>query len=73
MRETDARLDDEIMADFDETFPELSQNDEAIRKIDEDAMKSAAGKEKWRNFINKYEKKGRCRRLTQSPTSTLVP
>ncbi|SHO79863.1 Similar to S.cerevisiae protein YPL225W (Protein of unknown function) [Malassezia sympodialis ATCC 42132] len=51
------KLDDEIMADFDETFPELSQNDEAIRKIDEDAMKSAAGKEKWRNFINKYEKK----------------
>lgn len=60
------------MADFEETFPELAQNDEAIRKIDEDAMKSAAGKDKWRNFINKYEKKGGCRRLTQSPTLTLV-
>ncbi|WFD28486.1 D-lactate dehydrogenase (cytochrome) [Malassezia nana] len=51
------KLDDEIMADFEETFPELAKNDEAIRKIDEDEMKSPSGKEKWRNFINKYEKK----------------
>lgn len=48
------------MADFEQTFPELAKNDEAIRKIDEDEMKSASGKEKWRNFINKYEKKGTC-------------
>jgi hypothetical protein len=36
----------------------VASNDEAVRKIDEDAMKSPAGKEKWRNFIMKYEKKG---------------
>ena len=54
----DERLDQEIYTDFEETFPEVASNDEAVRKIDEDAMKSPAGKEKWRNFIMKYEKKG---------------
>ena len=39
-------------------------NDESkVKKIDEEAMKSPKGKEKWRLFINKYEGKGesRCR------------
>ena len=53
---SDARLDNDIYSDFEQTFPELASSDDAIRKIDEDAMKSPAGKEKWRNFIMKYEK-----------------
>jgi len=52
----DIRLDNDIYSDFEQTFPELASSDDAIRKIDEDAMKSPAGKEKWRNFIMKYEK-----------------
>ena len=53
---SDARLDNDIYSDFEQTSPELASSDDAIRKIDEDAMKSPAGKEKWRNFIMKYEK-----------------
>lgn len=34
------------------TFPELA-TPEALAKLDENEMKSAAGKEKWRNFIMK--------------------
>ncbi|KAN0061448.1 hypothetical protein ACQY0O_006295 [Thecaphora frezii] len=53
------KLDDEIYEDFQTTFPELSESTDpkSVAKIDEDAMKSPAGKEKWRNFINKYENK----------------
>lgn len=53
-----SKLDDEIYDDFKATFPELESSDEKIKKLDEDAMKSPQGKEKWRNFLNKYEGKG---------------
>lgn len=43
-------MDDEIVADMFERFPELKFED-ALRNLDEDQMKSKAGKEKWRNFI----------------------
>jgi hypothetical protein len=44
------RMDDEIVNDMFERFPELKFED-ALRNLDEDQMKSKAGKEKWRNFI----------------------
>ncbi|KAJ6256747.1 hypothetical protein Dda_8614 [Drechslerella dactyloides] len=50
---TMTKLDDEIYEHFKETFPEL----DVSQKIDEDAMKSKEGKEKWRNFVNQYENK----------------
>lgn len=53
-----SKLDDEIYDDFKATFPELESSDDKIKKLDEDAMKSPQGKEKWRNFLNKYEGKG---------------
>ncbi|KAE8215626.1 hypothetical protein CF319_g990 [Tilletia indica] len=53
------KLDDEIYADFEATFPEYSEaeNKDAVRKIDEEAMKSPQGKERWRNFMMKYDGK----------------
>ncbi|WFD32701.1 D-lactate dehydrogenase (cytochrome) [Malassezia sp. CBS 17886] len=51
------KFDDEITAAFEQTFPELYANDDGIRHIDEDAMKSKEGKEKWRAFIAQFEKK----------------
>jgi len=46
------RMDDEILASFKETFPEF----DPAATIDENTMKSKAGKEKWRNWMNQYEK-----------------
>jgi hypothetical protein len=43
-------MDDEIVNDMFEKFPEL-KFDDALRNLDEDQMKSRAGKERWRNFI----------------------
>ncbi|KAK0544028.1 D-lactate ferricytochrome c oxidoreductase [Tilletia horrida] len=53
------KLDDDIYADFQATFPEYSEseNKNSVLKLDEEAMKSAEGKERWRNFMNKYEGK----------------
>ena len=48
------------MADFEEMFPDTFKDDNAVRVINEDSMKSPAGKQKWREFIAKYEKKGTC-------------
>ncbi|TIA81137.1 hypothetical protein E3P98_02217 [Wallemia ichthyophaga] len=48
-------IDDEILASFYESFPEL-QGDNII-KLNEDDMKSAKGKERWRNWIMQFEKK----------------
>ncbi|EIE89950.1 hypothetical protein G6F46_003891 [Rhizopus delemar] len=45
-------IDDEILKDFEETFPEID-----VVHLDEEQFKSPAGKEKWRNFVNKYEKR----------------
>lgn len=55
------RLDDEMYKDFQATFPEFAESagPKSVAKIDEEAMKSPAGKEKWRLFINKYENKGK--------------
>ena len=46
------RLDDEIFEQFMSTFPELNVEPyEGVTKLDEEAMKSKDGKEKWRVFI----------------------
>jgi hypothetical protein len=50
MRELTFRMDDEIVNDLFEKFPEF-KFDDALRNLDEDWMKSKAGKEKWRAFI----------------------
>ncbi|KAF3918289.1 hypothetical protein ABW21_db0203765 [Orbilia brochopaga] len=55
------KFDDEIHEHFKETFPEL----DVSQKLDEDAMKSKEGKEKWRNFINQYDGK-----VLHAPTRT---
>lgn len=47
------KIDDEIYEHFKREFPDFDVHG----TIDEDEMKSKAGKEKWRNFINEYEKK----------------
>jgi hypothetical protein len=47
------KLDDEIYEHFQQEFPDF----DASATINEDEMKSKAGKEKWRNFINQYDKK----------------
>ncbi|KAF2741484.1 DUF757-domain-containing protein [Polyplosphaeria fusca] len=47
------KLDDDIYEHFKKEFPDF----DASATINEDDMKSPAGKEKWRNFINTYENK----------------
>jgi len=47
------KYDDAILAQFQEEFPEFDVGG----VIDEDAMKSKEGKERWRAFISKYEDK----------------
>ncbi|BDD64016.1 hypothetical protein MPDQ_001427 [Monascus purpureus] len=47
------KMDDEIYDDFRETFPDF----DPAETLDENKMKSKEGKEKWRNFMMKYEKK----------------
>ncbi|KAF2840473.1 DUF757 domain-containing protein [Patellaria atrata CBS 101060] len=47
------RMDDDIYEHFKTEFPEF----DPAETIDEDKMKSKEGKERWRNFINQYEKK----------------
>ena len=47
------RIDDEILEHFKKDFPEFDPAED----IDEDKMKSKEGKERWRNFVNQYEKK----------------
>lgn len=46
------KMDDEIYAHFKEEFPDFDPTADLI----EDDMKSKAGKEKWRNWMMKYEK-----------------
>lgn len=45
-------IDDEIYADFTETFPEID-----VQHLDEQHFKTDAAKAKWRDWINKYEKR----------------
>lgn len=47
------KYDDDIYEHFKKEFPEF----DAKATINEDDMKSKEGKERWRNFINEYEKK----------------
>ena len=47
------KIDDEIYEHFKKEFPEFNPRE----TINEDEMKSKAGKEKWRNFMMAYEKK----------------
>ena len=47
------KYDDEILEHFNKEFPDFDLK----ATINEDEMKSKDGKEKWRNFINHYEKK----------------
>jgi len=51
------RLDDEIYDHFQRDFPELIENPERIKRLDEDWMKDSQGKERWRRFIASYEEK----------------
>lgn len=46
------KMDDDIYEDFKTEFPEF----DPAATVDEDKMKSKEGKEKWRNWMNKYEK-----------------
>ena len=45
------KIDDEIFEDFKATFPDF----DPAMTINEDEMKSKEGKERWRNFMMKYE------------------
>ncbi|CAO3637452.1 unnamed protein product [Cunninghamella blakesleeana] len=45
-------IDDEIYKDFEETFPEIN-----VQHLDEEQFKTPEGKEKWRKWVNKYEKR----------------
>lgn len=45
------KMDDEIYEHFKKEFPDF----DPAEPIKEDEMKSKAGKEKWRNFMNHYE------------------
>ncbi|KAJ5532467.1 Protein PBDC1 [Penicillium frequentans] len=47
------KMDDEIYESFMKEFPEF----DPAGTLNEDEMKSKAGKEKWRNWINQFEKK----------------
>ncbi|KAL2870202.1 polysaccharide biosynthesis domain-containing protein [Aspergillus lucknowensis] len=47
------KMDDEIYEHFKQEFPDF----DPAETIDEEKMKSKEGKEKWRNWINQYEKK----------------
>ncbi|TFB02547.1 hypothetical protein CCMA1212_005247 [Trichoderma ghanense] len=47
------KIDDEIYEHLKEAFPEF----DPAATIDEDQMKSKTGKERWREFMMKYEKK----------------
>jgi len=46
------RMDDEIHEDFKREFPDF----DPAATLNEDEMKSKAGKEKWRNWMMTYEK-----------------
>lgn len=46
------RMDDDILQHLHNTFPDF----DPAETIDEDKMKSKEGKERWRNFVNVYEK-----------------
>ncbi|KAI8139915.1 putative polysaccharide biosynthesis protein [Fennellomyces sp. T-0311] len=46
------KIDDEIYKDFEESFPEID-----VKHLDDKHFHTPEAKEKWRNWINKYEKR----------------
>ncbi|GAA5980788.1 hypothetical protein JCM10908_003868 [Rhodotorula pacifica] len=50
------KWDDEIMEAFEKHFPDY-QNDEKLRVLDENEMKNATGKKRWREFMMPFDKK----------------
>ena len=46
------RMDDEILEHLHKDFPDF----DPAEPLEEDKMKSKEGKERWRNFVNVYEK-----------------
>lgn len=46
------KIDDEILEHLQREFPEI----DVAETLNEDEMKSKEGKERWRNFMMKYEK-----------------
>lgn len=46
------RIDDEIYEDFEATFPEID-----VKHLNDEHFKTPKAKEKWRNWVNKYEKR----------------
>lgn len=49
-------FDDEIYDQFVVDFPEYLEDPDKVRKLSESQIKSAAGKKRWREFMNRYEK-----------------
>jgi len=50
------QIDEELLQHFLTEFPEF-KSDHALRDLDEEGMKSSAGKDRWRKYILAYEKK----------------
>ncbi|CDH50671.1 duf757 domain-containing protein [Lichtheimia corymbifera JMRC:FSU:9682] len=46
------KIDDEIYEDFEATFPEID-----VKHLNDEHFKTPKAKEKWRNWVNKYEKR----------------
>ncbi|KAG9031970.1 hypothetical protein FRB95_002051 [Tulasnella sp. JGI-2019a] len=49
-------MDDEIFEDFSNSFPEFIKDHSQLTKLDEDTIKNKENKERWRNFMMRYEK-----------------
>lgn len=58
--------DDQILAAFEAVFPEIALDDERLKKISEDEMKSPEGKEKWRGLMKGFENIGQSSTLDPS-------
>ena len=54
--DTYTRHDDELLASFKEDFPEYFEDEERLRVISEEELKSAAAKPRWRNWLKRWEK-----------------
>ena len=52
------RMDDEIVEAFTAAFPELANDDEALKVVKEADMKSVEGKKRWREFMTPFDGKG---------------
>ncbi|KAK4705955.1 hypothetical protein P7C70_g235, partial [Phenoliferia sp. Uapishka_3] len=51
------KFDDEIIEAFTAAFPELANNDEALKNLNEEEMKSPEGKKRWREFLMPFDGK----------------